>query len=57
MQVYDLFELYEAEKRSMQAYDLSDVIHYIWRSLQIRAYSGTPIHAMFVDETQDFTQV
>ncbi len=56
-QVYDLFEIYESEKRSMQAYDVSDVMYYIWTQLQSRPYNGTPIHAMFVDETQDFTQV
>jgi hypothetical protein len=56
-QVYSIFEKYEEEKRSLQAFDMCDVIHHIWTQLQERPYSGTPIHAMFVDETQDFTQV
>ncbi len=44
-------------KKKMEAYDIGDVIHHIWTQIQKRPYCGTPIHAMVVDEVQDFTQV
>jgi hypothetical protein len=55
--VYDLFEKYEKEKRALCAFDMCDVVHHIWTQIQARPYSGTPIHSMVVDETQDFIQV
>ena len=54
--LYDLYEAYESEMRRAGAYDISDVVHHIWRRLQEEGYKGTNIDSIFVDETQDFTQ-
>lgn len=55
--IYDLFEQYEEAKLKLNAYDVSDVVFHIWRQLEKHPDTQrTPIHGMFVDETQDFTQ-
>ncbi len=54
--VYDLFTSYEEEKRKLDAYDISDLIHHIWTRLLVEGYKGPHIDSIFVDETQDFTQ-
>ena len=55
--IYDLYEEYEREKAQLVGYDLSDVVHYIYQQLdQHRHHARTPVHSIFVDETQDFTQ-
>jgi ATP-dependent exoDNAse (exonuclease V) beta subunit len=54
--LYDLYEAYEYEKRRAGAYDISDVVHHIWRQLQEEGYRGVGIDSILVDETQDFTQ-
>jgi hypothetical protein len=55
--VYDLYEQYEREKSLLNAYDVSDVVFHIWGQLQkIPPQQRTPIHSVYVDETQDFTQ-
>jgi len=55
--VYSLFEAYEAEKEKLNGYDLSDAVHYIYTQLEHRrVHERTPVHNIYVDETQDFTQ-
>jgi superfamily I DNA/RNA helicase len=55
--VYDLYEQYEREKSLLNAYDVSDVVFHIWGQLQkIPPQQRTPIHSVYIDETQDFTQ-
>lgn len=55
--IYDLYEEYECEKAQLVGYDLSDAVHYIYQQLdQHRHHDRTPVHSIFVDETQDFTQ-
>jgi hypothetical protein len=51
--VFDLFELYEELRLKMDAYDLSDVVFNLWSRLETQL----PLETLFVDETQDFTQV
>ena len=54
--IYDLYEAYEEEKRAVNGFDLLDLVFHIWSQLQAKPYSGAPIHAVYVDETQDLTQ-
>ncbi len=54
--VYDLFMVYEAEKKKLGAYDIADLVHNLWHRLMSQGYMGIPIHSVFVDETQDFVQ-
>lgn len=55
--VYDLFEKYQREYAKLNGYDLSDVVHHIYTQLEkYPDQQRTPVHSMFVDETQDFTQ-
>lgn len=55
--IYSLYEQYEEAKLKLNAYDISDVVFHIWRELEKHPDAPrTPIHGMFVDETQDFTQ-
>ena len=54
--VYDLFKQYEEWKAAFQAYDVMDAVHHIYRALQREGYRGDPIHEVYVDEVQDFTQ-
>jgi len=55
--VYDLFERYQCECKRLNGYDLSDVVFHIYTQLQqYPDQKRTPVHSMFVDETQDFTQ-
>jgi hypothetical protein len=37
-------------------YDRQDMVSHMFRQLAAGGYQGTPIHAMFRDEVQDFTQ-
>ncbi len=52
-----MFLIYEEEKRRLDAYDISDLIHHIWTQLHKApgGYCGPHIDSIFVDETQDFT--
>ena len=55
--VFELFEQYERECGRLNGYDLSDVVFHIYTQLEQHPnQQRTPIHSMFVDETQDFTQ-
>ena len=64
--VYRMFEAYERKKAGIRGFDACDLVHHIWRGLldQARAgegaagtgYTGAPLHAMYVDEVQDFTE-
>ena len=44
-------------RRRLNAYDLSDVIFDLWARLEKYPEIKLPLETMFVDETQDFTQV
>eukprot|EP01043_Picozoa_sp_COSAG02_P018800 COSAG02_NODE_888_length_16167_cov_293.783234_10_plen_1677_part_00 len=54
--VYAIFQEYEAWKRGSDRYDRMDLVHDIYRRVMLIGYKGAPIHAMSIDEVQDFTQ-
>ncbi|GLI67622.1 hypothetical protein VaNZ11_011869, partial [Volvox africanus] len=54
--VWPIFERYERLKRQEWRYDLLDLVGHIYREMAASSYSGTPIHALYRDEVQDFTQ-
>ncbi|CAD7695958.1 unnamed protein product [Ostreobium quekettii] len=54
--VYPVYLRYEHEKRTRFHYDTLDLVGHIYRRLQVEGYRGTPVHSMFRDEVQDFTQ-
>ncbi|MDP2437579.1 MAG: hypothetical protein Q8P67_17690, partial [archaeon] len=54
--VYDqMYHRYEDIKRTLGAYDIQDVVHYISDSINSVGYRGVPVHALTVDEVQDFS--
>lgn len=38
-------------------YDRMDLVGSVYRRLVVHGYQGAPVHALFRDEVQDFTQV
>lgn len=56
-ELYPLFEKYEALKRELCRYDVTDVMHSILSRLEDGggAWRGVPIHALYRDEVQDFS--
>ncbi|KXZ49100.1 hypothetical protein GPECTOR_23g31 [Gonium pectorale] len=48
--------VYERLKRHESRYDLLDVVGHVYRELTVGGYNGTPVHALYRDEVQDFTQ-
>ena len=38
-------------------YDRMDLVASVYRRLAVHGYQGVPVHALFRDEVQDFTQV
>ena len=54
--VFPLLERYEREKARRGRFDVMDLAASIYRRLKVSGYPGTPIHELFRDEVQDFTQ-
>ncbi|EFJ46513.1 hypothetical protein VOLCADRAFT_118102 [Volvox carteri f. nagariensis] len=54
--VWPIFEKYERLKRHEWRYDLLDLVGHVYREMSVSGYTGTPIHALYRDEVQDFTQ-
>ena len=70
--IYTLYEEYERIKKKWNHenknfkrdssrkqrfyFDISDMCHHVWTRLQKEGYKGVPLHSLYVDETQDFTQ-
>ncbi|EKX42080.1 hypothetical protein GUITHDRAFT_111932 [Guillardia theta CCMP2712] len=54
--IYDLFQLYEKEKKRLNMYDIADVTHHIYHNYDVGAPERQRVHSIYVDEAQDFTQ-
>lgn len=54
--IYDLFLRYESWKAVFRAFDVMDAVLHIYREIQCNGYPGDPIHEVYIDEVQDFTQ-
>ncbi|KAG2432292.1 hypothetical protein HYH02_013015 [Chlamydomonas schloesseri] len=56
--VWPIFEKYERLKRQEWRYDMLDLVGHIYREMTTTpgGYAGTPVHALYRDEVQDFTQ-
>ena len=55
-EIYSLFVNYEKLKRQQMAFDLQDIVFYIFTRLDHEGYRGELIHSITIDEVQDFTQ-
>eukprot|EP00667_Euglena_gracilis_P002171 EG_transcript_2171 len=53
--VWQLYELYEKAKRSMNGFDLPDVVHHVYHELQRRPLRRS-FDFLYLDEVQDLTQ-
>ena len=54
--VFPMLERYERVKAQHGRFDVMDLAASIYRRLKMGGYPGTPIHELFRDEVQDFTQ-
>lgn len=56
-EVYAIFEQYKRWKKSCKRFDETDVVRHIFRRLGSVDSSSISVHQIYVDETQDFTEV
>ena len=54
--VFAMMDRYERVKAQNRRFDVMDLAASIFRRLNAHGYLGTPIHELFRDEVQDFTQ-
>ena len=54
--VYPMLDRYERVKAQKGCFDVMDLAASVYRRLKAGGYPGTPIHELFRDEVQDFTQ-
>eukprot|EP00741_Cyanophora_paradoxa_P013250 tig00000178_g12798.t2 len=54
--IHELHGAYRDAKRRRGLYDVTDLVHHLYREVSARGYAGPPIHEIIVDEVQDFTQ-
>ena len=56
--IYEIYLKYEKLKTELHCFDIMDAVFYIYRQLKESetGYVGVPVHAMYHDEVQDFTQ-
>lgn len=54
--VYQLFWKYHQKKRQKKMFDECDVVFNLCKRLQEETHFPCPLHEIYVDETQDFTQ-
>lgn len=56
LQVYALFQRYERLRVQRRLFDNMDLVSHIHRALRAQGYRGVPVHDLYRDEVQDFTQ-
>ncbi|PSC76135.1 TPR and ankyrin repeat-containing 1-like isoform A [Micractinium conductrix] len=54
--VFEVAEAYRRVKQQRGRYDNADVVAHVYRHLASSGYQGVPIHSLYRDEVQDFTQ-
>jgi hypothetical protein len=56
LKVYPVFERYERVKARLGRYDVCDLVASLYGRLAQHGWRGTPLHALYRDEVQDFCQ-
>ncbi|KAI3424745.1 hypothetical protein D9Q98_008134 [Chlorella vulgaris] len=54
--VHEVYCKYQQYKRQQARYDNADLVAHVYRQLAEQGYQGVPIHNLYRDEVQDFTQ-